>query len=69
VPKIDLTRTGKGTWYVAPILPVRVRAPEQIKKPKKTMGMVSRAVKPSDMTDDTVDAKGGANMSLAQYAQ
>jgi hypothetical protein len=31
--------------------------------------MVSRAVKPSDMTELTVEAKGGASMSLVQYAQ
>ena len=61
--------TGKGTAYVAPILPVNVMTTEQMAKPKKTMGMVSRAVKPRDMTELTVDAKGGASMSLVQYAQ
>jgi hypothetical protein len=42
---------------------------EQIKKPKKTIGIVSRAVKPKDMTDDTVEARGGASISEHQYAQ
>ena len=28
---------------------------EQMQKPKKTNGMVSLAVQPKDMTDDTVD--------------
>jgi hypothetical protein len=41
----------------------------QMQKPKKTMGIVSLAVKPSDMTDDTVLASGGASMSEHQYAQ
>lgn len=35
-------------------------------KPKKTMGMVSLAVKPSDMTVLTVAASGGASMSEHQ---
>lgn len=38
----------------------------QMAKPKKTMGMVSLAVKPKDMTLDTVAAKGGASMSEHQ---
>jgi hypothetical protein len=42
---------------------------EQIANPKKTIGIVSRAVNPSDMTLDTVDARGGASMSEHQYAQ
>ena len=66
MPNIERTRTGKDTAYVAPILPVRVRTSEQSKKPKKTIGMVSRAVKPSDMTVDTVLARGGASWSEAQ---
>jgi hypothetical protein len=36
--------------------------------PKNTIGIVSRAVKPSDMTLDTVLARGGASISLHQYA-
>jgi hypothetical protein len=51
------------------ILPVRVTTTEQMAKPKKTMGIVSRAVNPSDMTLETVAAKGGASMSDVQYAQ
>lgn len=35
-------------------------------KPKNTMGMVSLAVKPRDMTEETVLASGGASMSLVQ---
>ena len=69
MPKMDRTRTGKGMLYRAPILPVKVNAPEHNKKPQKTIGIVSRAVKPRLMTEDTVDAKGGASMSLVQYAQ
>jgi hypothetical protein len=42
---------------------------EQMANPKKTIGIVSRAVKPRDMTDETVEAKGGASMSEHQYAQ
>jgi hypothetical protein len=42
---------------------------EQMKKPKKTIGMVSRAVKPRDMTEETVEASGGASISEHQYAQ
>jgi hypothetical protein len=41
----------------------------QIQKPKNTIGIVCLAVKPSDMTDETVLANGGANMSEHQYAQ
>jgi hypothetical protein len=40
-----------------------------MKKPKNTIGIVSRAVKPRDITVETVLAKGGANMSEHQYAQ
>lgn len=69
IPKIDLTMTGKGTLYVAPILPVSVMTTEQMRKPKKTMGIVSRAVNPRDITEDTVDASGGASISDVQYAQ
>jgi hypothetical protein len=59
--------TGNGTWYVAPIFPVAVMTTEQMAKPKKTMGMVSRAVNPKDMTLETVEANGGASMSEHQY--
>jgi hypothetical protein len=59
--------TGNGTWYVAPIFPVAVMTREQMAKPKKTMGMVSRAVNPKDMTLETVEANGGASMSEHQY--
>jgi hypothetical protein len=38
----------------------------QIAKPKKTMGSVSLAVKPRDITDETTEANGGANMSEHQ---
>lgn len=69
MPKMERARTGKDMLYVAPILPVNVKAPEHKKNPQNTMGMVSRAVKPKLMTDDTVDANGGASMSLVQYAQ
>jgi hypothetical protein len=41
----------------------------QIQKPKNTIGIVCLAVKPSDMTDETVLANGGASMSEHQYAQ
>lgn len=41
----------------------------QMAKPKKTIGIVSRAVKPKDMTLETVAAKGGASISEHQYAQ
>jgi hypothetical protein len=61
-------RTGKETEYVAPIFPVKVNANEQMKKPKKTMGIVSRAVKPRLMTVDTVLVSGGANISDASSA-
>jgi hypothetical protein len=61
--------TGKGTAYVAPIFPVNVITTLQIAKPKKTMGIVSRAVKPRAITLLTVEAKGGANISLHQYVQ
>jgi hypothetical protein len=55
--------------YVAPIFPVKVNAKEQMKNPKKTMGIVSLAVNPRDMTEDTVEAKGGARRSEVQYDQ
>lgn len=61
--------TGNGIWYVAPILPVKVMTTLQMQKPKKTIGIVSLAVNPSDMTDETVLANGGASMSEHQYAQ
>ena len=66
MPKTLRTITGKGIEYFAPILPVSVIATLQMAKPKNTIGMVSLAVKPRAMTDDTVDANGGANMSLHQ---
>jgi len=62
--------------------PVNVTTILQIMKPKNTIGIVSLAVKPSDITlatisyDDAIDgggtyaltvaASGGANMSLVQ---
>ena len=52
-----------------PILPVKVMTTLHIKKPKKTIGIVSRAVNPRAMTLDTVDARGGASISEHQYAQ
>jgi len=61
--------TGKGTLYVAPILPVSVITIEQMANPKNTIGMVSRAVNPRLMTDETVAARGGASISEHQYAQ
>jgi hypothetical protein len=61
MPKMLRTMTGKGMLYVAPILPVKVTTTLQMRKPKKTMGMVSRAVKPKDMTLETVAASGGAS--------
>jgi hypothetical protein len=69
IPNTLLITTGNGTAYVAPIFPVKVMTTLQIAKPKKTMGMVSRAVKPRAMTLLTVEARGGANISLHQYAQ
>lgn len=42
---------------------------EQMAKPKKTIGIVSLAVKPNDMTPLTVLARGGASISDVQYAQ
>lgn len=51
------------------ILPVKVTTTEQIANPKNTMGSVSRAMNPSDMTLETVDARGGASMSDVQHAQ
>jgi hypothetical protein len=61
MPKMLRTMTGNGMLYVAPILPVRVTTTLQMAKPKKTIGIVSRAVKPRDMTLDTVAARGGAS--------
>jgi hypothetical protein len=69
MPKIERARTGNGMLYLAPILPVNVNAPEHSANPQKTIGMVSRAVKPKLITEETVDANGGASMSLVQYAQ
>ena len=69
MPKTLRMMTGKDTLYVAPILPVRVMTTLQMAKPKKTIGIVSLAVKPRAMTLLTVDAKGGASMSEHQYAQ
>jgi hypothetical protein len=69
IPNMDLTMTGNGIAYVAPILPVNVITTEQMRNPKKTIGMVSRAVKPNEMTLETTLASGGANMSDVQYAQ
>lgn len=66
---MERTKTGKGMLYRAPILPVNVNAPEHKANPQKTIGIVSRAVKPRLMTEDTVEANGGASMSLVQYAQ
>jgi hypothetical protein len=42
---------------------------EQIKKPKNTIGIVSFAVNPRPITLETVEARGGANISEHQYAQ
>lgn len=50
-------------------LGLRVMTTEQMRKPKKTIGIVSRAVNPRDITEETVDARGGASMSDVQYAQ
>ena len=61
MPKTLRMMTGKGMLYVAPIFPVRATTTEQMEKPKKTIGMVSRAVKPSDITVETVDTRGGAS--------
>jgi hypothetical protein len=69
IPKMLRTITGNGTAYVAPILPVRVMTTLQIANPKKTIGIVSLAVKPKDMTEETVLASGGASISEHQYAQ
>jgi hypothetical protein len=69
IPKILRRITGKGTAYVAPIFPVNVMTTLQIAKPKKTMGIVSRAVNPKAITLLTVEANGGASISLHQYAQ
>jgi hypothetical protein len=63
MPKTLLTTTGNGTWYLAPILPVSVITTLQMANPKKTIGMVSRAVNPRAMTEETVAANGGASMS------
>lgn len=66
MPNMERTKTGKEMEYRDPILPVKVKAREQIAKPQNTIGMVSRAVNPRLMTEDTVDARGGASMSLVQ---
>jgi hypothetical protein len=39
---------------------------EQMRKPKKTIGMVSLAVNPRLITLDTVEASGGASISEHQ---
>jgi hypothetical protein len=69
IPNILRMITGNGTLYVAPILPVNVMTTLQIANPKKTIGIVSRAVKPRLMTLLTVLARGGASISEHQYAQ
>jgi hypothetical protein len=69
MPKMLRMITGNGTLYLAPILPVKVITTLQMAKPKKTMGIVSRAVKPRAMTELTVAARGGASISEHQYAQ
>ena len=69
MPKIERTMTGNAMLYWAPILPVSVMTTLQMANPKKTIGIVSLAVKPSAMTDETVLASGGASMSEVQYAQ
>lgn len=51
--------TGKGTWYVAAIFPVKLTTKPQMKKPAKVSGMTSRAVKPIDMAVEMVDQRGG----------
>lgn len=66
MPKTERTMTGNGIAYVAPMRPVNVITTEQMKKPKKTRGIVSRAVKPKLMTVLTVLASGGASMSEHQ---
>jgi len=66
IPKILRMITGNGTLYVAPILPVKVMTTLHIANPKKTIGIVSRAVKPRLMTLLTVAAKGGASISEHQ---
>jgi hypothetical protein len=63
IPNMLRIMTGKGTAYVAPIFPVKVITTLQIAKPKKTIGIVSLAVKPRAITLLTVAARGGANMS------
>ena len=69
MPKIERTRTGNEMLYCAPILAVRVMTQLQMANPKNTMGIVSLAVNPRDMTEDTVLASGGASISDVQYAQ
>lgn len=69
MPKMLRIMTGKGTLYVAPIFPVNVITMLHIANPKKTIGIVSLAVKPRDMTLETVAANGGASISEHQYAQ
>ncbi len=58
MPNIERTSTGNAMLYRAPILPVSVSAPEQSRKPQKTIGIVSRAVNPKDITALTVDESG-----------
>lgn len=66
MPNMLRTITGNGTAYVAPILPVRVMTTLHMANPKKTIGIVSRAVKPRAITLLTVAARGGAKRSLDQ---
>jgi hypothetical protein len=40
-----------------------------MRKPKKTIGIVCCAENPKDITEDTVEASGGASISETQYAQ
>jgi len=53
-------------YFARHTFPVRVMTTLQMAKPKNTIGIVSRAVKPSDMTVDTVLANGGASISEHQ---
>ena len=43
---------------------VRPMTPPQMRKPKKQIGMVWRAVNPIPITVEIVDQRGGANISL-----
>jgi hypothetical protein len=59
------------TWSILRqlTLPVKVMTTLQMQNPKKTIGIVCLAVKPSDITEETVLASGGASISEHQYAQ